>query len=204
MATMETCESLGQWSRAYASARNAATALVRRLLDEEPLAGRSMVEASVHRSKRSRVWLAAFTGPSGGRIWKSTGTADRGQALALAKRWEAHARAQRLRSGRGPAKPFVRVVRSELGTGAPGLTQREIGLLLNLSERSVREIERRAFRKLRAHPALRQVWQQFLSGELGEDYWSSLSQAEEAALLRLARTMEERRVVRKVLRLVGR
>jgi hypothetical protein len=75
-------------------------------------------------------------------------------------------------------------------------------MLLNLSERSVREIERRAFRKLRSHPALKEVWQQFLAGELGEDSSSSLSHEEVAALFRLARTTEERQVLRKVLRLV--
>ena len=74
-------------------------------------------------------------------------------------------------------------------------------MLLNLSERGVREIERRAFRKLRAHPALRQVWQQFLAGEL-EESAAQLSRQEIAALWRLARTSEERQLLRKVLRLV--
>jgi hypothetical protein len=73
-------------------------------------------------------------------------------------------------------------------------------MLLNLSERGVREIERRAFRKLRAHPALREVWQLFQAGELGEA-GAQLSSVEIAALFRLARTSEERQLLRKVLRL---
>ena len=97
--------------------------------------------------------------------------------------------------------PVVRIRRSKFRPNPPGLTQKEVAMLLNLSERGVREIERRAFRKLRAHPALRQVWQQFLAGEL-EESAAQLSRQEIAALWRLARTSEERQLLRKVLRLV--
>jgi DNA-binding XRE family transcriptional regulator len=97
--------------------------------------------------------------------------------------------------------PVVRIRRSKLGTNQPGLTQAEVAMLLNLSERSVREIEKRAFRKLRAHPMLRELWQQFLAGEL-EESTSSLSLHEIAALFQLAHTSEESHVLRKVLRLV--
>ena len=136
----------------------AATTIVSTLLGEEPLAEAPVCEASVHRPQRSRVWVATFTGPSGGRIWKSTGMTDRVQALVLAKHWEAKARAQRDRLGRPLRKPILRVRGQEPGTAPSGfLTQKEVALLLNMSERGVREIERRAFQKLRQHPLLRQV-----------------------------------------------
>jgi hypothetical protein len=92
----------------------AATTIVNHLLDEEPLA---VYEASVHRPQRSRVWVATFTGPSGGRIWRSTGMTDREQALALAKHWEAEARAQRVSLGRLLRKPILRVRGQKPGTG---------------------------------------------------------------------------------------
>ena len=74
-------------------------------------------------------------------------------------------------------------------------------MFLNLSERSVREIERRAFRKLRGHPRLWQIWQQYLGGELDEDHLV-LTQEEIETLFHVARTSEERRLLQKVLRLI--
>jgi len=160
-----------------------------------------MAEATVHRSGRSQIWTANFTGPVGGQVWKSTGSTDRVHALEIARRWEAEARAQRLRASRASGTAGARIRGSQSGINPPGLTQKEVAMLLNLSERGVREIERRAFRKLRAHPALREVWQLFQAGELGES-GAQLSSVEIAALFRLARTSEERQLLRKVLRLV--
>lgn len=97
--------------------------------------------------------------------------------------------------------PVVRIRRSKLGSNLPGLTQKEVAMLLNISERGVRKIEKRALRKLRSHPALRQVWQRFLAGEL-EESAVQLSRQETAALWRLARTSEERQLLLKVLRLI--
>ena len=188
--------------RVCAAAHRAATALVNLLLDESPVPRGPMAEATVHRSGRGQIWTANFTGPAGGQVWKSTGTMHRGKALEIAKRWEADARGQRLKTERGPKTAAARIRSSQSGINPPGLTQKEVAMLLNLSERGVREIERRAFRKLRAHPALRQVWQLFLAGELGESE-AQLSSVEIGALFRLARTSEERQLLRKVFRLVS-
>src|SRR5258708_7515217 len=88
-------------TKAYlASGRDAAVVIVNRLLADEPLARTALAEATVHRPRRSRVWVATFTGPTGGQVWRTTRLFDREQALVLAKSWEAKARAQRIRSGR--------------------------------------------------------------------------------------------------------
>ena len=75
--------------------------------------------------------------------------------------------------------------------------------LLGMSERGVREVERRAFQKLRNHPLLRQVWQQYLAGELDE-HQPVLSSEEIEALLNVARTSEELALIQKVVRLLQR
>jgi Fic family protein len=86
---------------------------------------------------------------------------------------------------------------------ACGLTQREVALLLGLSERGVRAIERRALRKLAQHPQLREIWRQFLAGELTEQA-CRLSAPEIEALWGLARSRAERETLRKVLAIVQR
>ncbi len=69
-----------------------------------------VVEASVHRPHRSKIWVATFTGPTPGQqVWRSTGLTDRLQALALARQWEAEARQQRAEFGHQFKKPTVRV-----------------------------------------------------------------------------------------------
>jgi hypothetical protein len=98
-------------------------------------------------------------------------------------------------------KPVWRVRRPASGTGTGPLTQRETALLLGMSERAVREAERRAIQKLRNHPQMREIWQDYLSAELDEEHLL-LTQDEIEALFNLARTPEEQRVVRKVLALV--
>ena len=176
-----------------------ATALVSLLLDE-PLAQARVCEASVYRPKRGRVWVASFTGPAGGQVWRTTGLVDREEALALAKEWEAEARAQRVRLGRAYRKPTVRVSRTEPGTKRGPLSQREVALFLNMSERGVRAVERRAFQKLRQHPALRRLWQEYTGNLDEEDIRLTLDEIE--ALFQVARTPEEQRLVRKVLALI--
>lgn len=180
----------------------AAEQIVSRLLEEGPLAEALVSEASVHRPRRSRVWVASFTGPSGGQMWRSTGLTDRNQALLVAKRWEAEARAQRVAAGRITAKPTLRVGRREPGSSGP-LSQREVALLLGISERAVRLIERRAFRKLFNHPSLRHIWRQYVGGELNE-HQANLSPEEVDALFKLARTPQEWHLLVKVTRLIRR
>ncbi|MGO8928289.1 MAG: sigma factor-like helix-turn-helix DNA-binding protein [Limisphaerales bacterium] len=177
-----------------------ATEIVNRLLEAQPAGGVPVFEASVHRPKRSQIWQAVFTGPAGGQTWRSTGLADRTQALLVAKQWEREARAERARLGRAAKKPVWRVRRTEPGSGI-GLTQKEVALLLNLSERAVREIEHRALRKIRSHPLMREVWRQYLAGELDEAQLI-LTPAEIQALFNLASSTEERRLLQKVLALI--
>ena len=80
------------------------------------------------------------------------------------------------------------------------LTQREVGLILGLSERTVREVEKEALAKLRR--ALMTFWREWTEGEIEEGSipasWA-LTRAETAAVCELARTHEERRALRKLL-----
>jgi len=170
--------------------------IVARLLTDEALS-----EASVHLPKRGRRWIACFTGPDGGQVWRTTGLVDRDQALRLAQLWEQRARSERARLGLSIRKAVSRVGSSEPSAGIGPLTQREVAQLLNLSERAVRNIERRAIEKLKEHPLLRQVWRKYLEGELDEDgLW--LNGAEVTALFSLAQNSTERQLIQKVLRLI--
>jgi len=159
-----------------------------------------LYEASVHRPLRSRVWVATYTGPTGGQVWRSTGLTDRDQALLLARDWEAQARAQREKLTRRRIKPVLRVRRSEPGPGRGTLTQKEVARLLNMSERGVREIEHRALQKLRSHPLLKQVWQQYLGGDLDEAQ-NLFTPDEIEALFSVALTPVERVLIQKLVRL---
>src|SRR5579859_2881349 len=132
--------------------KRAAGQIVDILLAEQPVDRNRVFEASVHRPKGGQVWMAVFTRPTGGQVWKSTGLTDRDQALLVARKWEAEARAQRARLGATTKKTSLRTRRSPSATGTCLLTQKEVALLLNLSERAVRGIERRAFEKIRDHP----------------------------------------------------
>ena len=75
-------------------------------------------------------------------------------------------------------------------------------MVLKMSERGVREVERRAFKKLRNHPLLREIWRQYLAGDLEEQAMEPLTRAEIEALFALARTPAERAAIGKVLRLI--
>jgi len=182
------------------SIRRAAQQIVQILLGEESVESH-LLEASIHRPERSRVWQAAFTAATGGQTWRSTGLTNRDQALLVAKKWEAEARAERARLGGTVKRPVWRVRGPASDTGIGPLTQRETALFLGMSERAVREAERRAIQKLRQHPLMREIWQDYLSAELDEEYLL-LTQDEIEALFNLARTPEEQRLVRKVLALV--
>src|SRR5262249_8626305 len=136
----------------------------------------------------------------GGQVWRSTGLTDREQALLVAKKWEREARAERAKLGLSPRKPAMRVRHTAPFTGSGPLSQREVALLLNISERAVKVIERRANQKWRNQPVLREVCQQFLSGE-PDEHQSNLTPEEVESLFALARTTEERLILQKVLRL---
>jgi transcriptional regulator with XRE-family HTH domain len=83
----------------------------------------------------------------------------------------------------------------------PGLTQREVAAALGLSERAVRNIERRAFRKLRNHPVLQAIWAQLESVPAShhvEDA-TNLTDEEIDALFGLVQSPLEARALAKVL-----
>lgn len=173
--------------------------IINELLEGNDWARRLIGEASVHRPRRGRIWVASFTGAEG-QEWRSTGTADHSLALAKAKEFEAAARAQRANAA--PAgRRLTRRIRQVAEPYPRGLTQREVGLLLGISERAVRVIEKRALRKLAGHPHLRDVWRQFLAGELTEQ-GHRLGALEIKALWGLTRSRAERDALRKALELV--
>lgn len=193
--------SSGAPTRSQSSFDGAAQQIVRILLAQEPVAESWLAEASVHLPKRGTVWVATFTGPAGRQMWRTTGLTDRAQALLVARKWEAEAREQRTRLGQTPRMPVWRVRRAEPGSGIGPLTQRKTALLLGISERAVREIERRAIEKLSRHPLLLDVWQRYLGGELDE-HQPALTQDEIEALFNLTRTPEEQHLIEKVLALI--
>jgi hypothetical protein len=87
------------------------------------------------------------------------------------------------------------------------LSQREVGMILNISERAVREIERRAFDKIRRHPALRDFWREWTTGEIKEtalraSTQRTLSRDEIDAVYALALTPVEHRALQKLLALI--
>jgi len=163
-----------------------------------PVCVRSLVDASVHKPTRSTVWVAAFRDETGRRVWKSTGLRDSEAALTLASEWEAAARRKR------PAQGRVSPRSSERQVGL--MTQKEVAAILRISERTVRQIEKTALAKLRRHPALRNAWREWMSGEVEESSFTAgsgwaLTRAEVAAVYGLTRTPEERRAVTKLLAL---
>ena len=160
-----------------------------------------LAEATVRRPPRSIRWVAVFSGPEPGKqVWRSTGLTDRDAALALARRWEAQARRQRAASGALTKKPTIRVRRGSGEAAAGLLNQEEVAALLGLSVRAVREIERRAFEKLRRHPALRRFWREHGTGEVEEGAASGdLDGREVAAMFGLVRTPLERHALHKLL-----
>ena len=74
-------------------------------------------------------------------------------------------------------------------------------MMLKISERGVRTIERRALRKLAQHPQLREIWRSYLAGEISEKA-DHLSAPEIEALLGLARNPAEHDTLLKVLAII--
>jgi hypothetical protein len=87
-----------------------------------------------------------------------------------------------------------------LGAGRIGLSQAEVALVLGISERAVRAIERRALLKLRRMKIVRDLFTDFgpPPSTVHEDS-EELTPDEIAALFSLARNDFERRVLLKVL-----
>jgi hypothetical protein len=170
---------------------------------DSPVSARRLVEVSVHLPSRGTRWVAAFRDATGRQVWRTTGLRHREPALALGRRWEAEAKRKRAAQGALPPKPTIRV-RPGSGEAAIGLlTQKEVAVVLRISERSVREIERRAFEKLRRHPALKAFWREWTTGEVAEAVRGSpiewtLTRAEIAAVYGLAETPVERQALMKL------
>ena len=178
------------------------------LLDADRLACiKALVqEASVYRPRRGRIWVATFTDEWGKQVWRSTGQSDRAKAQSIAARWQADAKLKRVALGGSPKKPIIRVRPDSPEHQAGLLSQEEVGIVMRLSTRSIRAIERRAFQKLRNHPVLKQFWREWSGRDIEEggvdpDY--QLTQEEMEAVSALARTPLERSVMRKVLRIVS-
>jgi hypothetical protein len=168
---------------------------------------KGLIEASVHRPARGKRWIASFRNQAGRQEWKSTGLTDKNAAIILAKEWEAAARRQRGSARQTPRKALIRVAGGS-GKGDTGLfTQREVALLMKISERAVRNIERRAIAKLQSNPVLKALWRDWNLGEIEEGFMPAsnlnLTAAEIAAVYDLTQTPAERRVIRKVMALVG-
>jgi hypothetical protein len=150
----------------------------------------------VHRSTRGRTWVASFF-TSDGQEWRSTGTTDRALALARAKKFEAAARRQKPNAAPVEGRPPL-VLRQTTRHRDRGLTQREVGLLLGLTERAVRRIEKIALRKLARHPDLWALWRQYQAGELTEQ-GHRLATPEILALVGLTRRRAEREALHKAM-----
>ena len=175
--------------------------------DGQRPSARELIEASVHRPRRGKLYVASFRDETGRQRWRRTGLSDRKAALILAQELEDQARRRRGFSAKQPQKALVRA-RAGGGTGTEGLfTQKEVAALLRISERSVRNIERQAIQKLRRHPDLRAIWQEWVKEGIKEGVvpaanWE-LSPSEIAALYGLAQTPAERALLRRLLVWIG-
>ncbi|HLH54216.1 MAG TPA: sigma factor-like helix-turn-helix DNA-binding protein [Verrucomicrobiae bacterium] len=174
-----------------------ANLLVKIMIEADPIREIFLGEASVHRSHRSKIFTAAFTGPFGGTIWRTTGTPDRLTAMRKARYWEKQARIQRAKLG-SDAKKLP--LRADLIKGE-GLTQEQVARVLRMSIRGVRQVERRALLKLKNHPAIRQLWREYSTGSLDEGSWN-LSNEEIKALFDLCINAEELYLVQQIVHVV--
>jgi hypothetical protein len=157
-------------------------------------------EASVHRPKRGRKWIASFRNEHRKQQWKTTRLTDYKLALKLAREWEEQAKRKRASQG-AQVK-----VRTTTGRGPGGLTQTEVAAILRISVRAEREIEHRAIEKLRRHPGLRRLWKEYLEGEIeesacevGDSIAYQLSFPEIVAMFQLTATWLERQSLWKIL-----
>jgi hypothetical protein len=169
-----------------------------------PVCARALIEVSVHLPSRGTRWVAAFRGETGRKVWRSTGLRERESAMALAREWEADAKRKRLAQGAVPPRFTIRV-----RPGSTCLSQKEVAVILRISERAVRQIEKTAIEKLRRHPVLQGLWREFETGEMkeamsrGSSQWA-LSRTEIAAIYALTRTPEERQAVKKLIAIAQR
>jgi hypothetical protein len=171
-----------------------------------PVSARRLVEVSLHLPRRGTKWVAAFRDANGRQVWRTTGLREREPALVLARRWEAEAKRRRAAQPAAPPKFTIRVrpgsAEKELGC----LSQKEVAAILRMPERAVREVERRAFEKLRRHPALKDFWREWTTGQIKETalrvskQWT-LSRVEIAAVYALAETPAAQQALRKLLAL---
>jgi hypothetical protein len=134
--------------------------------------------------------------------------------MAKALAWEKEARRQRAALGLKPRRANIRVPRRLAGSGTvtPGvgpLSQKEVAMILRISERAVRGIEHRALEKLRQHPGLRELWADFATGawseqpEMQESQEAELTPPEVTALFGLARSAEEEQALATLLTWIG-
>jgi hypothetical protein len=184
--------------------------LVRILLEADgPLRIYPLInEASVHLPRRGTRWVAAFQDENGRQVWKSTGQRVRAAAQAIADELEAAAKRKRFALGGAPKKPVIRVRRGSGERALGPFTQAETAAIMRISERSVRQLQRSALTKLRNHPALKEFWREWQSGQVSEAVIPTstgwvLSAAEIEALLALARTPIEKHAIRKLIALTG-
>ena len=191
---------------------NARTIVAELLGGDERGIARQLLEATVHLPPRGHRWVAVYTGVEPGKqVWRSTGLTNRKAALAQAEKWEAEAKRQRAALVLKPARPLLRVRRREVGASSSvtsevgPLSQREVALILKISERAVRAIERRALEKLRRHPKLRALWAELSDQDrvdepnLAEKLDAELTPPEIAALFGLVRTAEEQQALENLL-----
>ncbi len=160
------------------------------------------------RLTEARSCKASFRDETGRQRWRSTGTTDRKAALALANQWEEEARRMRGAGPRAPQKALIRAMGGSGKADAGLFTQREVAMIMQISERAVRNIERRAIDKLRRNRILRKLWREWnQQGEIEEESLPpndcKLTTAEVAAVYALAQTPEERQVVQKMMTLIG-
>ena len=80
-------------------------------------------------------------------------------------------------------------------------------IVVRISERAVRNIERQAIEKLRRHPDLRAIWQEWVKGAIKEGVVPvvnlELNRSEIAALFGLAQTPAERALLQRLLVWMG-
>jgi hypothetical protein len=174
---------------------------------DSPASSRALIEVSVHLPNRGTRWIAAYRDATGRRVWRTTGMRNRKAALTLGQRWEQAAKQKRLGQGALPRKPTIRVRRGSAEHEVGLLSQAEVAAFMHITQRAVRDIERRAFDKIRRHPGLREFWNEWSTGKVEEAAsqdladWA-LTRAEIAAVYALARTAEERQALRKLLALI--
>ena len=168
---------------------------------DRPVCARRLVEVSVHLPRRSSRWVASFRDETGRQVWRTTGLRDREPALVLAKRWEAETKRKRSAQPAAPPKLTIRIRPGSAEKDLGCLSQKEVAAILRMSERAVREVERRAFEKLRQYPALKNFWLEWQTGQIkalrASKQWT-LNRAEVAAVYAMARTTAERQALRKL------